>query len=404
MIGNVLPVQLNVPQRKDKQLELQSKEEQTSFSEKMNEKAVKEQKPQKIEKNEVPKEIQQSAQQRNKMNKKESFVPKEETEEKKEIEELLVAISGQMFSIAQLHAQPELLYQYIQKIQELYKTYGNMKLNELPPTELQQLVAFLKDFNIENTICLEDTMQVTLEKLAAPEKMMELAKAVQSETFDLSKKDILEEATIAQKKAISQEVTIAGEKNISQEATIAIKKNVPEETITAIKKENQGKLIELGDTDVQLTTGEQHVKPILLGNDQVVKENIPTQKVALPDLGKNMEAQVAELQKFVVKQERVLFQLNPEKLGTLTVYMKKQGDQIQVHVEMDKHEVKKKVEIIFDELKNKLRDKEIHIELSYTDKEQKREQHEREQPHKQKQMAAKEEQKAEKDFAGLLEE
>lgn len=35
-----------------------------------------------------------------------------------------------------------------------------------------------------------------------------------------------------------------------------------------------------------------------------------------------MEAQVEALQKFVVKQERVLFQLNPEKLGTLTVFMK----------------------------------------------------------------------------------
>lgn len=38
-----------------------------------------------------------------------------------------------------------------------------------------------------------------------------------------------------------------------------------------------------------------------------------------------MEAQVEAMQKFVVKQERVLFQLNPEKLGTLTVFMKKHG-------------------------------------------------------------------------------
>ncbi|MEI4830592.1 flagellar hook-length control protein FliK [Bacillus sp. FJAT-53711] len=378
MIGNVLPMQLNLPQRKDRQLELQSKEEPISFSEKMNEKPVKEQKSQKTEKNDAPQEIQKNVYEGNKLCKKESCVPKEETKEKKETEELLVAVSGQMLAIAQLHAQPELLYQYIQKIQELCKTYGNIKLNELPPAELQQLVAFLKDSNIENTICLEDTMQVAVEKLATPEKMMELAKGVQSETCDLSKKDI------------------------SQEATIAIKKDVPEETITAIKKEGQGKTIELEDTDIQLTTGEQHVKPIFGGNDQVVRENIPTQKVELPDLGKKLEAQVTELQKFVVKQERVLFQLNPEKLGTLTVYMKKQGDQIQVHVEMDKHDVKKKIEIIFDELKNKLRDKEIHIELSYTDKEQKREQHEREQPHRRKQIVAKEEQKAEQDFAGLL--
>lgn len=380
MIGNVLPVQLNVPQRKDKQLEFQPKEEQASFSEKMKEKPVKKQKTQKIEKNEVPKKIQQSAQQGNTIHKKESFVQKEETKEKKEIEELLVAVSGQMFSIAQLHTQPELLYQYIQKIQELYKTYGNIKLNELPPQELQQLVAFLKDFNIKNTICLEDTMQATLEKLAAPEKMMELAKIIQSENCDLTKK---------------------GEQ---QESVAMIQKDAEGKPIVTIQKDEKDKPIESANADFQLAKMEQDGKPFLLGNDQVAKQDVQTQKVSLPDLGKKMEAQVADLQKFVVKQERVLFQLNPEKLGTLTVYMKKQGDQIQVHVEMDKHEAKKKVEIIFDELKNKLKDKEIHIELSYTDKEQKREQHEREQPHKRKQVVVKEEQKAEQDFAGLLEE
>ena len=56
--------------------------------------------------------------------------------------------------------------------------------------------------------------------------------------------------------------------------------------------------------------------------DQIGKSNSGAEKVSLPDLGKKMEAQVEALQKFVVKQERVLFQLNPEKLGTLTVFMK----------------------------------------------------------------------------------
>ncbi len=56
--------------------------------------------------------------------------------------------------------------------------------------------------------------------------------------------------------------------------------------------------------------------------EQIGKSNSGTEKVSLPDLGKKMEAQVEALQKFVVKQERVLFQLNPEKLGTLTVFMK----------------------------------------------------------------------------------
>lgn len=78
-----------------------------------------------------------------------------------------------------------------------------------------------------------------------------------------------------------------------------------------------------------------------VGSDPIVRQNGTTEKVTLPDLGKKMEAQVEALQKFVVKQERVLFQLNPEKLGTLTVFMKKHGDQIDVHVEMEKHDDEK---------------------------------------------------------------
>jgi hypothetical protein len=228
-------------------------------------------------------------------------------------------------------------------------------------------------------------MQTVLEKLTASENMMEFTKGIQSENCNLTKK---------------------GEQ---QEPMAMVPKDEQGKPLAMMQKDEQGKPLvtipkDEQDKSIELTTGAQDGKSILLGNDQAVKQDILAQKVSLPDLGKKMEAQVEELQKFVVKQERVLFQLNPEKLGTLTVYMKKQGDQIQVHVDMDKHDAKKKVEIIFDELKSKLKDKEIHIELSYTDKEQKREQHEREQPHKRKHVVVKEEKKAEQDFAGLLEE
>ncbi|MEH7462407.1 flagellar hook-length control protein FliK [Bacillus thuringiensis] len=368
MIESVLPVQLNLPQRKEKPLEVQPKEEQTSFSEKMNEKLVEKPKRSTIEKSEPPKEMKENSYEveKSKFVKKESLVSKEEKEEDKPIEELLLAISEQMLGIEQLRAQPESLYQYIQKIQTIYETYGNIKLNELPATELQSLMGFLKENNIQNTICLEDTIGMALEKLTTPENMTEFAKIVQSETCDLMKKE--------------------------------------QEPIATISKHEVEKTSELGDTDVQLPTGESNAKPLLVGNDSVVKQDIPAQKVSLPDLGKKMEAHVEALQKFVVKQERVLFQLNPEKLGALTVYMKKQGDQIQVHIEMDKHDAKKKVEIIFEELKNKLKEKDIQIELSYTDKDQKREQQEKGQQYKQKQVVVKKEQKAEQDFAGLLEE
>ncbi len=106
-----------------------------------------------------------------------------------------------------------------------------------------------------------------------------------------------------------------------------------------------------------------------------------------------------------MKQERVLFQLNPEKLGTLTVFMKKHGDQIDVHVEMEKHDAKKRVEIIFDELRLKLKEKEINIQISYADKDENRkEQREQEQRQKQKLASTKHEKQKSKEFVGLLEE
>ncbi len=61
----------------------------------------------------------------------------------------MLAVSEQMVAIEQLRVQPELLYQYIQKIQELYKEYGNIKLNELPAGELQQLQELISNMNIK---------------------------------------------------------------------------------------------------------------------------------------------------------------------------------------------------------------------------------------------------------------
>ena len=93
----------------------------------------------------------------------------------------MLAVSEQMVAIEQLHVQPELLYQYIQKIQELYKEYGNIKLNELPANELQQLQELISNMNIKNAICLEDTMQMALDKVKMPEQMMQILNVVEKE-------------------------------------------------------------------------------------------------------------------------------------------------------------------------------------------------------------------------------
>ena len=369
VIQSVLPVQQSLPPQKEKGLEVQSKNEDSSFDRTMRIENKKQPKTEKTKREEAPKE------EKKEYNLSKTSVTKEEPivkkEEKKETEQLLLAVSEQMVAIEQLHVQPELLYQYIQKIQELYKEYGNIKLNELPAAELQQLQELLSNMNIKNAICLEDTMQMVLDKMKMPEQTMQALKVVETETCNIAKKQ--EE---------SKEVDLP-------------------------KLESDDAKVELPEVDALNDSSSAGAELLnkTPSTEQIGKSNSGAEKVSLPDLGKKMEAQVEALQKFVVKQERVLFQLNPEKLGTLTVFMKKHGDQIDVHVEMEKHDAKKRVEIIFDELRLKLKEKEINIQISYSDKDENRkEQREQEQRQKQKLANTNHEKQQSTEFAGLLEE
>lgn len=369
VIQSVLPVQQSLPPQKEKGLEVQSKNEDSSFDRTMRIENKKQPKTEKTKREEAPKE------EKKEYNLSKPSVTKEEPivkkEEKKETEQLLLAVSEQMVAIEQLHVQPELLYQYIQKIQELYKEYGNIKLNELPAAELQQLQELLSNMNIKNAICLEDTMQMVLDKMKMPEQTMQALKVVETETC-----------------------------NIAKEQEEFKEVDLP-------KLESDDAKVELPEVDALNDSSSAGAELLnkTTSTEQIGKSNSGAEKVSLPDLGKKMEAQVEALQKFVVKQERVLFQLNPEKLGTLTVFMKKHGDQIDVHVEMEKHDAKKRVEIIFDELRLKLKEKEINIQISYSDKDENRkEQREQEQRQKQKLANTNHEKQQSTEFAGLLEE
>lgn len=369
VIQSVLPVQQSLPPQKEKGLEVQSKNEDSSFDRTMRMENKKQPQTEKTKREEAPTEEKKDYILSKKSVTKEE--PNVKKEEKKETEQLLLAVSEQMVAIGQLHVQPELLYQYIQKIQELYKEYGNIKLNELPAAELQQLQELLSNMNIKNAICLEDTMQMVLDKMKMPEQTMQALKVVETETCNIAK-----------------------EQEESKEVDLP-------------KLESDDAKVELPEVDALNDSSSAGAELLnkTTSTEQVGKSNSGAEKVSLPDLGKKMEAQVEALQKFVVKQERVLFQLNPEKLGTLTVFMKKHGDQIDVHVEMEKHDAKKRVEIIFDELKLKLKEKEINIQISYSDKDENRkEQREQEQRQKQKLANTNHEKQQSTEFAGLLEE
>lgn len=396
VIQSVLPVQQSLPPQKEKGLEVQSKSEDSSFDRTMRMENKKQPKTEKMKREEAPKEEKKEyILSKQSVTKEEPIVKKEE---KKETEQLLLAVSEQMVAIEQLRVQPELLYQYIQKIQELYKEYGNIKLNELPAAELQQLQELLSNMNIKNAICLEDTMQMVLDKVTMAEQTMQALKVVETETCNIAKKQEEPKNAEILKNENDEEIV---------KRALDLEKISPKDSAKGSEKVQAKELVQNEET-VIANDSEMHGAELFqktVGSDPIVRQNGTTEKVTLPDLGKKMEAQVEALQKFVVKQERVLFQLNPEKLGTLTVFMKKHGDQIDVHVEMEKHDAKKRVEIIFDELRLKLKEKEINIQISYSDKDENRkEQREQEQRQKQKLASTKHEKQHAKEFVGLLEE
>lgn len=406
MINPVLPVRLRSPLQNEKQVGLKLKDEDVSFLTKMNEESLTDNKTEEKLKETKEENVSQTQVAVSDIYRMENdnieapFTLKEKIEEKQKMEKLLLEISDQALAMEQLRMQPELLYQYIQKIQELYKKHGNIKIDELPAKEIQQLQAFLKDFNIKNVICLEDTIQMMLEKVTSLENMLCSFESIQKESCDITKVSALG-SPMNQADFENQQM----EKNDMLKEAFANtedKEKVQKEALDGLEENLESK----EDPIKNKSIGESNINSILAGNDAVVKKGdvqLKMPKVSLSDLGNKMEAKVEALQKFIVKQERVLFQLNPEKLGTLTVYMKKQGSHIQVHVEMDKQDAKKRVEMIFDELKFKLKEKEIHIELSYANRDQQRQQQEREQAQKQRKVVMKKAKRTEEDFAGLLE-
>lgn len=134
----------------------------------------------------------------------------------------------------------------------------------MPAGELQQLQELLSNMNIKNAICLEDTMQMVLDKVTMPEQTMEALKVVETETCNIAKK---------------QEDSKDLDLDLLKSESDDVKVELPE-----------------GDTlNDSSSTGAELLNKAT-STDQVGKSNSGAEKVSLPDLGKKMEAQVEALQ------------------------------------------------------------------------------------------------------------
>ena len=159
--------------------------------------------------------------------------------------------------------------------------------------------------NIKNAICLEDTMQMVLDKMKMPEQTMQALKVVETETCNIAK-----------------------EQEESKEVDLP-------------KLESDDAKVELPEVDALNDSSSAGAELLnkTTSTEQVGKSNSGAEKVSLPDLGKKMEAQV-EARKICSETRTCFIPVKSRKTWYINSVYEKHGDQIDVHVEMEKHDAK----------------------------------------------------------------
>ncbi|MFD3446000.1 flagellar hook-length control protein FliK [Microbacteriaceae bacterium 4G12] len=286
---------------------------------------------------------------------------------------LLLSVSNQVMALEQLKDKPDALQQLLLLIQHLSHTYGDMPFKQLKEEDLKKLQTMLGDNGMQALLCMDDTVNQLMRKVTAfMQSTAPMPSQVIVEQYDLTrdyKNNLLNFAPT------NLHSTVEEAKNISDNSK---EHNISIEQFNSL----------FGKVD----------------GDNALKTTVP-EKVTISGLNNKIQEQIEEIQKFAVKNERIFVQLTPEKFGEVNIYLKKQANQIDVHVELTKKEVKEKIAVIFEDVKTRLKEKDIHIELSYTQRDGKHEQKERNHPGQQKhENKSKKQESSEPKFEGLWEE
>ncbi|MFX3622722.1 MAG: flagellar hook-length control protein FliK [Ectobacillus sp.] len=267
-------------------------------------------------------------------------------------EQLLLLVSSQELTFSLLKENPEVLQKLFDMMQQFHELYGNVAIDQLPAAEQQQLALFLRQFGLQNTINTEMTVQQIIQKLQRPEQLT----PVMTEMQDLT-------------------------------ASVAL----------STAKEDHAKDSEEGAPPFeQLHSTPQKEFPL-----QSISPRL-AEKLSTADLQVQLQDKLNDIQKYVVKNDRIFLQLNQEAFGSLDIFLKKVGTRIHIQVEMEHKEVKKELAPLLEEMKQKLEAKNIQVELSYTERDKKREQREEQRPYEQKMPKQDKQQEDMASFGGLL--
>lgn len=106
--------------------------------------------------------------------------------------------------------------------------------------------------------------------------------------------------------------------------------------------------------------------------DKAVKEAARTDQsseaIPLKKLDKELAAQIEQLQKWQVKQSHAYLTLTPAALGKVDVLVKKTPEQILLHIEYEKQQVKPKIEQMMHDMQQRMKERGIDVLVSLSEK------------------------------------
>lgn len=128
-------------------------------------------------------------------------------------------------------------------------------------------------------------------------------------------------------------------------------------------KDDKAKLSPIQDKDMtQIDT--KHNKDETKGMEKANK--LP--EFTIDQLKDKAKEKIDEIQKMVAKKDKILVQLKPESLGKVELFFKKTANGIEISIDLENGSSKQKVELLLDDLKRDLKDKNIEVNFDFRDK------------------------------------
>ena len=120
-------------------------------------------------------------------------------------------------------------------------------------------------------------------------------------------------------------------------------------------------------TEVKVESAQSVKEMTELGKIMTRDGKIP--EMNLSELKQKMSEKIEHLQKLFVAKDRILVQINPKNLGTVDLYFKKEGNRIQLSIELEHQDTKHKVDALMDDLRKEFKDRNIEISYSFKERE-----------------------------------